>query len=411
MAAHGLLQPHKGTIWTFSSGEATRFAFEYPATTRGVVDVLQRCPGVFLGAFMERIDQVSKAIEELCGSGAIDLLVFNGPIDRIGFDLVIDQTKPPVADTVMMVLTTLGGDADAAYRIAKLLCRRYKTFQLLVPSYCKSAGTLLALGASEIIMTDTGELGPLDVQIRKRDELLMRESGLEMVQGLQQLTSEAVDAFGKTFTEVALGTGLSTRLCADIAAKVVGSLYGNIFQQIDPIRLGSVIRANAIAMHYGKLLGSKNLKPEALGRLVLEYPSHDFVIDRSQAEQLFNAVREPNQTETKLVQAIEPLVKIPSTNKHIVARLNTERQSHGATKPAAKARSKRNVKGSGKSPETATPPDASKSNRATDSNSGPGNRDFGTASGVPKAVSNENDSRAGRGPRASARRQQPHSKN
>ncbi|MBK7539695.1 MAG: hypothetical protein IPI49_30965 [Myxococcales bacterium] len=356
------------------------------------------------------MNQFSEAVEELCGSGVLDLLVFNGPIDRNGFDLVLDQTKPPVANEVMMVLTTLGGDADAAYRIATLLCRRYRTFHLLVPSYCKSAGTLLALGASEIIMADTGELGPLDVQIRKRDELLMRESGLEMVQGLQQLTSESVDAFGKTFIEVASGTGLSTRLCADIAAKVIGSLYGNIFQQIDPIRLGSVIRANAIAMHYGKLLGSKNLKPEALGRLVLDYPSHDFVIDRSQAEQLFNAVREPNPAEAKLVQAIEPLVKIPSTNKHIVKKLNTERRSHGAPKPAAKARSKRNVKGSGKSPEKATPPDSPKSSSSTTPTPSPGHGDPGASAGMSEAVSGRNG-RTDRGLRTSARRRQPQSKN
>lgn len=362
----------------------------------------------------DRRIQLTEAVNAVCASGATDLLVFNGPIDDTGFNLVVETTNKPTSDAMLMILTTLGGDADAAYRIAKLLCRRYKTFRLLVPSYCKSAGTLIALGASEIVMTDIGELGPLDVQIRKRDELLMRESGLEMVQGLQQLTDESIEAFRKTFIEVASGTGLSTRLCADIAANVVGNLYGNIFSQIDPIRLGSVTRANAIAMHYGKLLGSKNLKPDSLGRLVLGYPSHDFVIDRSQAEQLFNSVRPPNPAEAKLVQAIEVIVKNPSSDKHIVIKLEPTGGSHGATEPLATAGSKRKAKRSSKASaggqlpvQPGAPGDAAKEPVA---DSRPG---ASSEPPVPEAVVPADGARQvrSRTPRAPNRRPQPQGKN
>jgi ClpP class serine protease len=41
-----------------------------------------------------------------------------------------------------------------------------------VSGYCKSAGTLIALGANELAFGEHGELGPLDVQIAKRDEVL-----------------------------------------------------------------------------------------------------------------------------------------------------------------------------------------------------------------------------------------------
>ena len=36
-------------------------------------------------------------------------------------------------------------------------------------THCKSAGTLLALGADEIIMSNLSELGPLDIQLPDRD--------------------------------------------------------------------------------------------------------------------------------------------------------------------------------------------------------------------------------------------------
>lgn len=259
---------------------------------------------------------------------SVDIVFYNGPIDETGYRLVVRETARRSSDTVLMLLVTPGGGADAAYRIARLLSQRYATFRLLVASMCKSAGTLVAIGASELVMADTGELGPLDVQIRKRDELLQRESGLELVQGLQHLTGAAIDAFREMFLEVASGTGLSTRLCADIVSGLVGQLYGNIYSQIDPIRLGSVVRANAISMHYGELLGTKNLKPDALARLVLGYPSHDFVIDRGQAEQLFQCVRPPTPGEEALIASVEPLLTL-QYDTHDVLRLDTLGASHG----------------------------------------------------------------------------------
>ena len=40
-----------------------------------------------------------------------------------------------------------------------------------IPRRCKSAGTLLLIGATSLIISDRGELGPLDVQLSKPDEI------------------------------------------------------------------------------------------------------------------------------------------------------------------------------------------------------------------------------------------------
>ena len=37
--------------------------------------------------------------------------------------------------------------------------------RVIVPDYAKSAGTLMALGADRIIMSETSELGPIDPQV------------------------------------------------------------------------------------------------------------------------------------------------------------------------------------------------------------------------------------------------------
>lgn len=58
----------------------------------------------------------------------------------------------------------------------------------------------------------------------------------------------------------------------------------------------------SIAGHYGRRLlrNSRNVDPDALGSIMSEYPSHGFVIDRYEAKNLFDMVREPEPLEVQL---------------------------------------------------------------------------------------------------------------
>jgi ClpP class serine protease len=108
-----------------------------------------------------------------------DIVLFNSGIERVRDRHAIKVlTERKKRKNVLLLLVTEGGDPDAAYRIARCLQDRYKKFSVLVAGYCKSAGTLLALGANELIFSENGELGPLDVQMEKKDELWEQESGL-----------------------------------------------------------------------------------------------------------------------------------------------------------------------------------------------------------------------------------------
>ena len=64
-----------------------------------------------------------------------------------------------------LLLDTLGGCPHSAYRIINLFKRRVKKLIIIIPLRAKSAGTLMALGADEIILGRDAELGPLDAQI------------------------------------------------------------------------------------------------------------------------------------------------------------------------------------------------------------------------------------------------------
>jgi hypothetical protein len=66
-----------------------------------------------------------------------------------------------------------------------------------------------------------------------------------------------------------------------------------IYGQLDPMRLGEVERMMGITAAYGERLSKHNLKSGALAKLLSTYPSHSFVIDRCEAEDLFDKTSVP----------------------------------------------------------------------------------------------------------------------
>ena len=87
-------------------------------------------------------------------------------IDRGHFPAVADLVHGMGSGTHFDVLLhSLGGDLDAAAKIAFLLRRTAGdrgSIRVIVPDSAKSAGTLIALAGDRIMMSDTSELGPID---------------------------------------------------------------------------------------------------------------------------------------------------------------------------------------------------------------------------------------------------------
>lgn len=209
-----------------------------------------------------------------------------------------------------LYLATMGGSADAAYRVARCLQGAYPDglISLNVLEFCKSAGTLITIGASEVVMGEDAELGPLDVQIAKHDTLTERTSGLTPVQSLATLREETFKFFEKNFLDVIRRSGgrISTRSASLSAVQMTAGLFRPIFAQIDPMKLGEYGRSLLVANDYGQRLNKrfKNLKPDGLTQLVAGYPSHEFVIDRTEAATLFSAVRSPTAMEEALAMML-----------------------------------------------------------------------------------------------------------
>lgn len=102
-----------------------------------------------------------KSVSEVEEAG-FDALPYAGPVSYEGFQSVIRGTPDKKRMNVLVLLVTLGGDADSAYRIVWFLRPSYDKVTVFVPSLCKSAWTLNCLGAHEVVISEAGEFGPLD---------------------------------------------------------------------------------------------------------------------------------------------------------------------------------------------------------------------------------------------------------
>lgn len=60
---------------------------------------------------------------------------------------------------------TPGGNVDATEKIISILKQRATTYRVVVPSWAKSAGTVLALSSCKIVVGVNSELGPIDPQM------------------------------------------------------------------------------------------------------------------------------------------------------------------------------------------------------------------------------------------------------
>lgn len=269
---------------------------------------------------------------------AADVILYSGEIDDSVADQLITLAKSKDRkENVVLMLATRGGSPDAAYRMARCLQRQYKKFILYIYGICKSAGTLVSVGANEIILSDFGEFGPLDIQLGKRDELFETVSGLNITQALTSLNTRSQDIFRTSLIDLKNGSRgqISTKLAAEIASNFAIGIHEKIYAQIDPAQLGSIERSINIASDYGKRLKTKNVKNDTVDKLVSGYPSHSFVIDIKEAKELFEVVRMPDDDEEELAKCISWVTRDPAKdafverlNKVVVE--NTDEQTGGS---------------------------------------------------------------------------------
>lgn len=282
----------------------------------------------------------------------MDVFLYNGEITRDGSREFIDLVKTKGKHTeCVLILVTPGGDPDAAYIIGRYLQRKYGPFKLLVSGMCKSAGTLIAAGAWEIIFGEHGELGPLDIQLTLRDDPSASSSGLDITEAFLALERRSLQTYAQARDKIIQDSdGIMSFISAsDAARRITGALYGPIFEGIKASEVGASARAMRIVSHYGERLDAKwnNLEAGALDLLVHTYPDHGFVIDQLEASSLFKRVRFVSDAENQLIVRFGRLALVPEDELTLDAlefnsgNLN-QSKPNGKAKDGSRSRSRKN---------------------------------------------------------------------
>lgn len=230
-----------------------------------------------------------------------DFLILNSPIDEDLFLRVMRVVSPKrVNSRVVVAVVTYGGLADEAYRIGRYLQSVYDEVVAFVPSVCKSAGTLLITAAHSVFISPFGELGPLDVQLRQKDEIMGRRSGLITRAAISDLKTHTFELFEHFMLEIIQSSGgnVSFRTAADVAARTTADVMSRVYEQINPDTLGQDFRDLNVATQYCGRLNRRfqNIASDGIRRLVHDYPAHDFVIDLEEAREIFTRVELPTPT-------------------------------------------------------------------------------------------------------------------
>ncbi|KKT50265.1 MAG: hypothetical protein UW40_C0007G0040 [Parcubacteria group bacterium GW2011_GWF2_44_17] len=90
-----------------------------------------------------------------------------GPVNaRIAMDVIPIMSRHlqniGKVEKIDLFLYSSGGDTMVPWRLVSMIREFCDSFAVLVPYKAHSAATMVALGADEIVMTNMGELSPID---------------------------------------------------------------------------------------------------------------------------------------------------------------------------------------------------------------------------------------------------------
>ena len=192
-------------------------------------------------------------------------------------DLFVDHldSMGPV-ERITLVMETNGGDTMAAWNLVNLIKMFCDEFELLAPANCRSAGTLIALGADSIIMTKQATLGPIDPSI-------YHELG-------PAIPGAHPDARAAVSVEAVMGyLDAISRLYVNDEHNVQAML--EMAQYVHPLVLGEIFRSRKQIRDLAeRLLLSQGADRAIVERIVeflcSESGSHDYTINRREANDL-----------------------------------------------------------------------------------------------------------------------------
>jgi hypothetical protein len=203
-----------------------------------------------------------------------------------------------------LFLYTRGGDVDSVWPLVNL-CKEYaqKKLAVLLPFRAHSGGTMICLGADEIVMCECAELSPVDPttgnQFNPIDELTKQRRGISVEDVI-------------SYIELAESPSKKPEVDqSDQNVRVLGA-FKRLSETVDPVALGNVNRAyTQIRFLAGNLL---RLAPrditdskidDAVDYLTKNLYSHSHAINRKEARSILGGqVKDATDSEQRLLWAL-----------------------------------------------------------------------------------------------------------
>lgn len=256
--------------------------------------------------FIDRIDNY-KWIEENRNSKL--LVYFTG--DRPGMETqimtdVLEYFSEHLdeigkVEKISLLLYTRGGDTMAAYSLVNLIRQFCTNFEIIIPSKARSSGTIICLGADNIMMTKQATLGPIDPSLNSplnpQNPLIPNNPqaripvSVESIQGFFDLAKQ----------ELKLNDEENLK-----------DVLLNLAEKVHPLVLGNVYRSRTQIQMVARKLLQKQLgaaESEKIDKIISflcsDSGSHDYAIYRDEArDELGLTIEKPNDEQYSKIKEV-----------------------------------------------------------------------------------------------------------
>lgn len=230
-----------------------------------------------------------------------DKLNYETQIGQDVIDYFIEHLdKIGAVSKISLYLYTRGGDTAAAWNISNLLRQFCDKLEVIVPHKAHSAGTLISIGANDIIMTNQATLSPIDPSLNTPLNPVFQIPNLPNGKRTYPVSVEAVKGY--------------LAFCKDEFQIKDDNALANVFlklsEYVHPLVLGQVYRSRAqIKMLAEKLLVNqiedKDKLKRIIGFLCSDSGSHDYTINRKEAARNLGLnVIQPTVHQYSIIKAI-----------------------------------------------------------------------------------------------------------
>jgi Serine dehydrogenase proteinase len=203
-------------------------------------------------------------------------------------------------ESLDVLVHSLGGEPEPAYRIAQVTRNFAENVDFLVPEYAWSAATLLTLSGNTVRLGSSATLGPIDVTVGPPEDEIELAS-------IEYYKRFVVDCLRSVIQELG-------RHSENFDTTLETELLRELVTQVTAISIGELYRMSEITLHYANRLlmdymfagnpKASVVVPKISEALVKGFPAHDFVLDYHMSHELGLRVEEMPERESDLSKAV-----------------------------------------------------------------------------------------------------------